>query len=653
MSGGRVAAAPAVKRAPRPCDPRLWVSSSRMCGICGSVQARPDDLLRAVQAQLATQRHRGPDAEGWFDAGRAVIAQNRLSIIDLDTGDPPMTNEDASVGAVLNGEIYNFGLLREALEQRGHSFSSTGDTEVLAHLAEQSNARELARALDGMFAFAVWRAADERLLLGRDRMGKKPLYYWHGGDTFVFASEIKGLLAHPAVPQRLDPRALSAYLTFGYVPTPFTFFEGIRSLPPAHVLTLEPGGEPAIERYWQLEVPGLNGTRPLDIGLDEAAAEVRRLLEAAIRRRLISDVPLGAFLSGGIDSSAIVAMMAGVMGEPVKTFTIGFDDRDGFDERPFARAVADRFATEHHEAVAHPQTVELVERLVFHHDQPFGDSSAVPTFLLNELAREHVTVALSGDGGDELFAGYERFVGALAVDWALRVPEPLRDAGERAVSAIPARALRGRVGKAQRFAATVAEGLPFAYLGWVGYVSEPWRQRLLPEPSDWARTDYERRWDATRGARTLDRLLALNIDTYLVDDLLVKADRTSMAHGLEVRSPFLDTELVEFAARLKPGMKASGLTLKRVLKQALVDLLPGEILSRPKRGFGVPLDRWFREDLQQYATTMLGPGARVRGHLRTEALDALLAEHQGGRAAHGQALWTLLTLELFLRKHDW
>lgn len=609
--------------------------------------------MRAVAEQLATQRHRGPDAEGWFQGGRGVIAQNRLSIIDLTTGDPPMTNEDGTVGAVLNGEIYNFAALREALAQRGHTLSSTGDTEVLAHLAEELDAKDLAHELDGMFAFAVWSSNDERLLLGRDRMGKKPLYYWHGGDTFVFGSEIKGLLAHPAVTQRLDPRAISAYLTFGYVPTPFTFFEGIRSLPPAHVLTLEPGGEPLIERYWQLAVPGLNGIISLDIGLDEAAAEVRRLLEAAIRRRLVSDVPLGAFLSGGVDSSAIVAMMAGVMGEPVKTFTIGFDDRDGFDERPFARAVATRFGTEHYEAVVHPQTVELVERLVHHHDQPFGDSSAIPTFLLNGLAREHVTVALSGDGGDELFAGYERFVGAQAVDWALRVPAPLRDAGRRVLDAVPPPALRGRAGKAQRFAATAAEGLPFAYLGWVGYVSEPWRQRLLLQPSDWARDDYQARWRATRGARTLDRLLALNSETYLVDDLLVKADRTSMAHALEVRSPFLDTDLVEFAARLKPDLKARGLSLKRVLKHAVADLLPPEILSRPKRGFGVPLDRWFRQDLQQYTNSLLGEGARVRAHLRSDALDAMLSEHQAGRAAHGQALWTLLTLELFLRKHDW
>ena len=625
-----------------------------MCGICGLVETRPENGARTVSAQLSTQRHRGPDAEGFFDGGRGLIAQNRLSIIDLVTGDPPLTNEDGTIGAVLNGEIYNFRPLREELRRDGHSLSSEGDTEVLAHLAEDHEPAAIARKLDGMFAFAVWDRRRERLILGRDRMGKKPLYYWRSPSAFVFGSELKSVLAHPAVPCELDPRAISAYLTFGYVPTPDTFFAGIKSLPPAHVLTLEPGGEASLQRYWQLEVPGVNGGgQPLDIGFDEAAQEVRRLLGEAIRRRLISDVPLGAFLSGGIDSSAIVALMAGVMGEPVKTFTIGFEDRDGFDERPFARAVATRFGTEHHESVVHPEAVELVEKLVWHHDQPFGDSSAVPTFLLNEAARKHVTVALSGDGGDELFAGYERFAAGVAVDRVLRIPAPLRGAGRSALDALPSGGLRGRVGRTQRFAAQVDEGMPWAYLNWISFVPEPWRRRLLATPDDWARRDYAGRWSSSAGASTLDRLLALNIDTYLVDDLLVKMDRTSMAHGLEVRSPFLDTELVEFAVRLAPSAKVRGLSLKRVLKRAVSDLLPADILKRPKRGFGVPLDRWFREDLDVYAQSMLGPGASIRGHLDGTALDALLAEHRSGKAGHGHALWTLLTLELFLRRHDW
>lgn len=625
-----------------------------MCGICGVIQARPDDLIGAVLSQLKTQRHRGPNADGWFESPRGVVAQNRLSVIDLVTGDPPMTNEDATIGAVLNGEIYNFGELRGELMRDGHALSSKGDTEVIAHLAERLNARQIAEKLDGMFAFATWDKQRERLLLGRDRTGKKPLHYWYGSGTLVFGSEIKAVLAHPAVPKVLNPRAISAYLTFGYVPTPETFFDGVRSLPAGHVLTHEPGREPVVERYWSPPLASVSpGAYTLDISMAEAAAEVRRLLEASIRRRLVSDVPLGAFLSGGIDSSAIVALMAGVMGEPVKTFTIGFEDREGFDERPFARAIAQRFGTEHHESVAQPEAVELIERLVHHHDQPFGDSSAVPTFLLNEVASRHVTVALSGDGGDELFAGYERFAAGVAVDRVLRIPAFLRHAGSDLLSQIQPGLLGGRVGRAHRFARNVELGMPEAYLEWISYVPDNWRRRLLASPDDWALRDYRARWDATGGAKTLDRLLKLNMETYLVDDLLVKMDRTSMAHSLEVRSPFLDTALVEFAARLPPALKARGLSLKRVLKEAVSELLPPEILNRPKRGFGVPLDRWFREDLESYSDSMLGPGARLRNHVKAEALDALIAEHRCGQANRGHALWTLVTLEVFLRNHDW
>jgi asparagine synthase (glutamine-hydrolysing) len=337
----------------------------------------------------------------------------------------------------------------------------------------------------------------------------------------------------------------------------------------------------------------------------------------------------------------------------VKTFTIGFEDSEGFDERPFARAVAERFGTEHHEDVAHPETVELVERLVWHHDQPFGDSSAVPTFLLNQMARRHVTVALSGDGGDELFAGYERFVAGVAVDQVLRLPTALRAVGRGAADVLPATFVGGRAGRFQRFAAAAEEGMPNAYLEWISYVPGKWRSQLLPGASNWGQQEYDGHWARTAGAKTLDRLLALNIKTYLLDDLLVKMDRTSMAHGLEVRSPFLDTQLLEFAIKLHPSLKARGTGLKRVLKRAVRDLLPPEILTRPKRGFGVPLDRWFREDLEQYTAALLGPTARLRNHLDEGALDRLLTEHRTGSAAHGHSLWTLLTLEIFLRKHDW
>jgi len=624
-----------------------------MCGISGAVASQPGVAEAAIAEQIACQRHRGPDAEGFFAGGRGVIAQNRLAVIDLTTGDPPMTDEEGRIGAVLNGEIYNFQDLREELQRAGHTLSSTGDTETIAHLAEDHDAVAVARRLDGMFAFATWDRVRERLMIGRDRVGKKPLYYWASSQVFVFASEIKGVLAHPAVPRELDPDALSSYLTFGYVPSPDTFFAGIKILPPGHVLTLEPGGEPQIERYWRLEIPGADAVQALDLSLDEAAARVREELRKAIGRRLVSDVPLGAFLSGGIDSSAIVALMAGEMNVPVKTFTIGFDDTEGFDERPFARAVAQRYGTEHHEEVVHPNAIDLVEQLVWHHDQPFGDSSAVPTYLLNQVARKHVTVALSGDGGDELFGGYERFAAGMAAERFATLPAPVRGAAQQAIGVLPRGALRGRVGSAQRFAGQAARGLPWAYLEWISYVPDEWRRRLLHEPSSRGRDDYARIWDATKGAATLDRLLALNLQTYLPDDLLVKADRMSMAHALEVRSPFLDTRLLELASRLVPSLKVRGLSLKRVLKHAIKDDMPDGILNRRKRGFGVPLDRWFRTDLEAYTRSALGDGASVRGHVDGDELDALLAEHASGSHNHGHALWTLLTLELFLRRQGW
>jgi asparagine synthase (glutamine-hydrolysing) len=621
-----------------------------MCGISGCVGGR-ESAFATVDERLRLLHHRGPDARGRFEAPGAVIAQNRLAIIDLVTGDPPVTNEDATIGAVLNGEIYNFRGLREELLRDGHELRTQGDTEVIAHLAERLGPVELARRLDGMFAFAVYDTRRERLVLGRDRVGKKPLYYWAGPDgVLVFASEIKGVLAHPDVPRELDPHAVPAYLTFGYVPTPHTFFAGVRSVPPGHVLVLERSGEPRLHEFWSPPLPGPGGEQALDVRGAGAADVVRGALERAVERRLISDVPLGAFLSGGIDSSAIVALMARATGRPVDTFTIGFDDRDGFDERPFARQVAERYGTAHHEEVVHPDAVDLVEKLVWHHDQPFGDSSAVPTYLLCEVTRREVTVALSGDGGDELFAGYERFAAALALRRLGMLPqaaqEPLR------------RALVARGGRVGRFAAPAARGLPDAYLAWLSFADEPLRAALLdghaPAAGDWALEDYRRVWDSSAGAHPLDRLLNLNLRTYLVDDLLVKADRMSMAHGLELRSPFLDTELVELALRLRPAQKVRGMSLKRVLRAAVGDLLPDEILRRRKRGFGVPLDRWFREDLGRYVAATVGaPDARIKSHLAAEPVDWLLAQHRDGRGNHGQALWMLLTLEVFLRREGW
>ncbi len=625
-----------------------------MCGISGTVAGRGTAATETIQAQLALLAHRGPNAAGHFDGPGAVVGQNRLSIIDVQGGDPPIASEDGSVGAVLNGEIYNFRELFARLRADGHELRTRCDTEVIVHLAEDRDAVQLARTLDGMFAFAVWDRRRERLILGRDRLGKKPLYYWWDDGVLVFASEIKGVLAHPQVSRRLDPDAIAPYLSFGYVPTPRTFFAGVRSLPPGHVLTLERGGEPRVERYWEPHVTGLNGTRRLDLSLPQAAAAVRDGLRAAVERRLISDVPLGAFLSGGVDSSAVVATMAGLMDRPVDTFTIGFDDQEGYDERPYARMVAERYGTNHHEFVVEPNAVDLVERLVWHHDQPFGDSSAIPTYLLSECTAGHVTVALSGDGGDELFAGYERFAASLAVGRYQRLPPALRAALTRGVGRVPPGAFSGRARRVQRFAASAQEGLPDALRAWVSYVDAPARTALTGTSEHWGTEDYRAIWRASAGADTLDRILDLNLRTYLLDDLLPKVDRMSMAHALEVRSPFLDTELVELALRLPPSVKLRRLSLKRVLKEAVAGMVPDEILHRPKKGFGVPLDRWFREDLAGYVGATLGaPDARVRRHLASGAVDALLAEHASGARDRGQTLWTLLTLEVFLRREGW
>jgi asparagine synthase (glutamine-hydrolysing) len=624
-----------------------------MCGIVGVVSARGEIAEEVVDRQVELLHHRGPDSSGRFGGRRGIVAQNRLAVIDLVTGDPPLTNEDGTVGVALNGEIYNYRALRDRLLAGGHTLRSRGDTEVIAHLAEDLPPVELGEALDGMFAFAVWDERRERLVLGRDRFGKKPLYYWTGNGTFVFASEIKGILAHPAVPRRLAPAAIPAYLTFGYVPSPKTFFEGIRSVPPGHVLTVEPGEAPSLARYWEPPVRRVSA-QPLDLPLDEAARLVRATLTRSVEERLVSDVPLGAFLSGGIDSSAVVGLMSGLVDRPVKTFTIGFDDRDGYDERPYARIVAERFGTDHTEFVVKPDAVELLERLLWHHDQPFGDSSAIPTFLLSELTRGHVTVALCGDGGDELFAGYERFLAGLAARRYRRLPGPARSVARRAVDALPRTWLGGRVASLQRFATRADAGLPDAYAGWLAYLPEETRRAVLRQQDDWALEEYRRVWAASEGAEPLDRLLDLNIRTYLLDDLLPKMDRMSMAHALEVRAPFLDRELAELALRLPPGHKVARLRLKRVLKEAVSDLLPAEILGRGKRGFGVPLDRWFRTDLAPYVRSMLGSnGSRVRAHLVPEPIDGLLAEHASGARNHGPGIWALLTLEAFLRREGW
>lgn len=627
-----------------------------MCGIAGFVQGSPTGQVEQDLGlrQLRLLEHRGPDAAGVISLGPAVLGQQRLAVIDLVTGDPPITNEDESVAVAFNGEIYNFRGVRTSLSRLGHRFSTEGDTEVIVHLAEEVSPTELAQGLDGMFAFAVYDNRRRRLILGRDRLGKKPLYWWYRDGTLVFASEIKALFEHPAVPRVLNEDAIVPYLTFGYAPTPSTFYAGINSLPPGHVLTLAEGGEPRLEEYWRPPLPARSSGTRRPPTLDEAVRDTRQLVHDAVQRRLISDVPLGAFLSGGIDSSVVVAAMADLGVERVRTFTVGFEE-SAFDERPYARMVAQRFGTDHTEFVVNPDKVELIERLLWHHDQPFGDSSAIPTYLLSECTRQHVTVALSGDGGDEVFAGYERFAAGTIFAKYLMLPRALRGGVAMLADSLPPTSRRSRVDSLRRLLSSGDQELLRTYANWVAYLPATIRTSMVGQSREDSLSlrSYEQVWRDSAGHGVLARLLDLNARTYLLDDLLVKMDRMSMAHGLEVRSPFLDRQLVDYAFRLPASLKVRGPRLKFLLKRAFAPELPESILRRRKQGFGIPLDQWFRSDLRSYAEAMLGPGAHIRQHMNAAAIDEVLTVHQSARRNYGHGIFALLTLELFLRREGW
>jgi asparagine synthase (glutamine-hydrolysing) len=608
-----------------------------------------------------TLAHRGPDGERVHMDGPVALGHRRLSIIDLsDAASEPMTNEDGSLWLVFNGEIYNFRELRRGLEGR-HRFRSQGDGEVILHLYEEKG-DDVVPELDGMFAFALWDGRRRRLLLARDRAGKKPLSYHDGPRVFAFASEAKALFAHPDVPHERDAEALPLFLTYGYVPTPGSFYRGIRALPPGHTLVATQAGIEGPRRYWRARFssgwPGRRGGPEIaaESGAmsDAAAAErFRVLLQSAVERRLVADVPLGAFLSGGLDSPSVVALMARTASGRVKTFTIGFAGHTEYDERAHARLVAERFATEHTEFVVEPKALDLVDRLVFHHDGPFGDSSAVPTYLLSELTRTRVTVALNGDGGDEVFAGYLRLYGGALSE---RVPRALFRALAGLLDLLPEpRDRKHPLRFAKRFAEAGSLPLLERYLRWNGYFTADLPGLLRPELA--AGLDRERLLEsfqasyAAGSGSTLSRLLQLNFETYLLDDLLVKMDRMSMAHGLEARSPFLDTELVEFGAALPDRLRMRFGKGKLLLRRAMREILPASILTRGKMGFGAPLGAWFRSDLQGFVRERLLDGTSpIYEYLQRDAVGAVIARHGTARADLSAQIWALLTLESWLRQ---
>ena len=628
-----------------------------MCGIAGVVDGARRVELALVRRLCEALAHRGPDDEGYHDGGHVVLGQRRLAILDLAGGRQPMSNEDGTVWVTFNGEIYNFQDLRERLAGLGHRFSTRSDTETIVHAYEQYGP-DCVKHLRGMFAFGLWDQPRQTLFLARDRVGKKPVFYAEVDGQWVFASELQALLRHPGLAREVDWVALDDYLTYGYVPAPRTIFRGVHKLPPAHWLTLRlrPGGrgdaEVRVERYWRLAY----GPK---VGLSEAdAAEgLREVLREAVRLRMVADVPLGALLSGGIDSSIVVALMSELSDRPVKTFSIGFDDQ-AFNELPHARRVAERCGTEHHELIVRPNALEVLPTLVRHYGEPYADSSAIPTYYVSKLTREHVTVALNGDGGDECLAGYERYAGGLTADRYGRIPGAIRRLAIEPLGRLIPRSAprRSRLRQARRFLDVAGQPAPQRYLRWIGYFladgkralySSELKERLAGHRAEpWLLEMWDRL--VASGLDPLDRMLALDVESYLPYDLLVKMDIATMANSLEARSPFLDHEVMEFCARLPARYKLRGMQLKYLLKQAGKPLLPPETLTRRKMGFGLPVGNWLRGELRSWTEDLLlSSRALKRGYFQPEALRELVDEHLDGREDRSFHLWALLWLELW------
>ena len=624
-----------------------------MCGIAGffdvSSRVTRNDAPAIVARQIATIRYRGPDAEGLHVGPGVALAHARLSIIDTSAAaNQPMLDAGDDIALVFNGEIYNFAALRAELEMRGHKFRTRSDTEVIVE-GYRAWGPDVAKRLAGMFAIAIYDRVRDRLVLIRDRLGKKPLAYGWAGSTFVFGSEIKAVLAYPGMKRAADLAAIDAYLTYQYVPHDMCAFEGLAKLPPAHIGVLERGGTFKLERCWSLPEPSQTRTMP-DA---DVKGELIARLEHATRLRLVSDVPLGAFLSGGVDSSAVVAMMARCSSEPVRTFTIGFDQAS-HDERPYARMVAERYGTRHEELEVRGDAASIIDELAYHFDEPFADASAVPTYLVSKIAREHVTVVLTGDGGDESFLGYERYLALRRLERMRRLPAPVLKAVQAALGVLPSatdriQALR----RLRRAAEGLAGSRARAYGPFIAYFDDAMKRQLygpaLEPRLGSSALDKLEKW--LHAAHTLSAGANwADLHSYLPDDLLVKVDIASMANSLETRSPFLDHELMEWAARLPETQRFPGREPKGLLKAALEPYLPRELLYRKKMGFAAPIDGWIGGTLRSRVETALrGPEARARGLFQSQAVDRLLTRHHAGQR-QGYRIWALLMLELWFRQ---
>lgn len=633
-----------------------------MCGITGAIWTAPQRAIAPDTLQRMTEalHHRGPDDCGDHnetlhagtvgDVPGIALGFRRLSIIDLPGGHQPMANEDESIWLVFNGEIYNYRELRRRLEGGGHKFRTSSDSETILHLYEELGTECFAQ-LNGMFAIALWDRNRRQLVLARDRLGQKPLVYHQDGQRLAFASELKSLVEIPDLRREIDPAAIDEYLTYQYVPYPNTIYRGVRKLPPGHFAVWRDGAV-RVQRYWDV-----NFAYQATITQEAAVDRVRELLSDSIRFRLRSDVPVGAFLSGGIDSSLIVALAQKQLEQPIRSFSIGFPVKD-FDETQYAAQVAEYVGTRHQRFEVTPDAVGVLQKLVWHYDEPFGDSSAVPTWYLCEQTRQDVKVALSGDGGDELFAGYERYH-ALALSRKLDRAFPVRTLlGARWIQRLPASPRRrSLMRRAKRFCEAIGQPPPRRYMNWIQIFPESMRADLYTDamvenlPGDDPFEFLHSGWLAAAGRDDVSRASLADLQTYLPCDLMTKVDIASMAHGLEVRQPMLDYRLVEFAASLPVELKYRRGMGKQLLRDAFAGVIPDNIWTRPKMGFGVPIADWFKNELRPMTHDLLLAGdARSAQWLRPEVVRAMVQQHESGGVNHCYRLWNLLFFEAWLRR---
>ena len=631
-----------------------------MCGIAGiiSFDALPDQQILHNMSTAIT--HRGPDGCGIKCLDNVAIAHRRLAIIDLDNGQQPLCNEDGTVWIVFNGEIYNHLELRQKLEGRRHQFKTNCDTEVIVHLYEEYGA-ECIKQLDGMFALAIYDTKSAQLLLSRDRMGQKPLFYFVTDQTIAFASELSALKQHPAMPRILNNQALHDYFSLQYIPAPHTVYHNVFKLPPAHSMIINTAdGTRQLEQYWQLDF-----STKTTLNFADAEERLRELLTRAVKKRLMSDVPYGAFLSGGLDSTIITALMGQLCNHPVKTFTIGFDEQL-YDERNYAIQASQAISKsalhplDHHIKTVNPDDFDLLKKLVHHYGEPYSDASMLPTFMLSEFTRQQITVVLSGDGADEMFAGYERYLVMKYAAWLDSIPTGMRQAACKMLSAMLPTKIeeRSRVGRAQRLLSVIADNPDDRYFNIINRFPERLKQQLY---GDELKTDkfyptgqvINSIRDCTTAVNKLEQLLETDIHSYLPGDILTKVDIASMACSLELRSPFMDHELVEFAASLPFNYKQRGKSRKHILKSAFSNIVPDELRNRSKKGFGVPIATWLRGPWQQRLRSHLLEGQAVKtGFFNRQTTETLINRHCAAKADYSYPLWSMLIFELFLEQEN-